>query len=608
MTKYVQIIVLAAMFSFNSNAQFSKSEIANTKTPKLHMHYEAEFTYDSPTDPAAWNTVPEGLNASYTTTNKLHFRTEVPDLDSVRSIWRPTAWKGEKVNIQVLLWSPDTLNQVRIEFEDLFSSSKIKIDKKNIDAQIERYVLSDYPYNASAKDCSAGSPDTAFLLPDRLEHVNSFELPGKTVRPYWLSLQIPQETVHGIYKGTFTIIAGNNRKNMSIEVKVQNQTLPDPENWKYRLDLWQNPSAVASINHIKPWSNLHKKLLKKHLGLYANAGGKYITTYAIYSPWSDASYYKEDAMIEWIHKIDGSWEFDYSIFDQYVELAMDAGINKAITIYTLLPWGNRYRYLSEESGDYVYENWAPDTEAFRQHWHIFLNSLKDHLVKKGWFDKTYLGINENPMDVTMAAINVIKNNSVDWRITYAGNWHDELNGLLDDYSVLYNEEPTIEKLNKRAASNRSTTFYVCCTPDRPNNFIFSPPVEGRWISWYAAAYGYDGFLRWAYDAWPQDPLRDARHVNWPAGDTFLVYPGANSSIRFEKLREGIVDFEKIHILKDKVAVSTNNKAKRLMSKLEAHLDSIAREKEITKGDNSSLLKAHIQIGLDLINELSEILN
>ena len=45
-----------------------------------------------------------------------------------------------------------------------------------------------------------------------------------------------------------------------------------------------------------------------------------------------------------------------------------------------------------------------------------------------------------------------------------------------------------------------------------------------------------------------------------------------------------------------------------MSKLEAHLDSIAREKEITKGDNSSLLKAHIQIGLDLINELSEILN
>jgi hypothetical protein len=45
----------------------------------------------------------------------------------------------------------------------------------------------------------------------------------------------------------------------------------------------------------------------------------------------------EGNMIEWIKKKNGSWQFDYKIFDQYVQLAIDAGIDKAITIIHLFP-------------------------------------------------------------------------------------------------------------------------------------------------------------------------------------------------------------------------------------------------------------------------------
>jgi hypothetical protein len=48
------------------------------------------------------------------------------------------------------------------------------------------------------------------------------------------------------------------------------------------------------------------------------------------------------------------------------------------------------------------------------------------------------------------------------------------------------------------------------------------------------AHGYDGMLRWAYDAWPADPVRDGRHLLWPAGDSYMIYPGAESSIRLKK--------------------------------------------------------------------------
>ena len=85
-------------------------------------------------------------------------------------------------------------------------------------------------------------------------------------------------------------------------------------------------------------------------------------------------------------------DIDYSIFDQYVELAMECGVTKAITIYTPVPWEHRFRYKDGATGNYVYEKWSPESEAFRKFWKIFLDDLQAHLKKKGWLEKTYLGI------------------------------------------------------------------------------------------------------------------------------------------------------------------------------------------------------------------------
>lgn len=126
-------------------------------------------------------------------------------------------------------------------------------------------------------------------------------------------------------------------------------------------------------------------------------------------------------------------------------------------------------------------------------------------------------------------------------------------------------------------------------------------MEGRWLSWYTAAHGYDGFLRWAYDAWPADPARDARHTLWPAGDCFLVYPGGNSCIRFEKLREGIVDFEKMRILREKAEKSTDGKARNLLQQLDQHLKIFLSEKEF----DTAKITADVEKGRRILDELGE---
>ncbi|MGL5226842.1 MAG: DUF4091 domain-containing protein, partial [Bacteroidales bacterium] len=111
------------------------------------------------------------------------------------------------------------------------------------------------------------------------------------------------------------------------------------------------------------------------------------------------------------------------------------------------------------------------------------------------------------------------------------------------------------------ASNRrdkglQSTWYTC-TGTYPGNFGNSRPAESLFIGWYTAAIGADGYLRWAVDSWNDNPTVTTDHKVYETGDTFQVYPGdvnaskpfARSSVRFELLRQGIVDYEKIRMLK-----------------------------------------------------------
>ena len=601
MKKFLFIFLFLQYFVAQVSAQLEAGRIDSSLLPGLKMHYQQEYAFDGSIDPSRWQKEKPGLHAAFGSTDAVYFRTDVPELLNETKTFEGTGWRGERINASIIVWSPDTIGQVRFKLNDLRNAKGNVLSKKSLQLNMVRYVISNYPYDAREVTCGVGPVDKAYLMPDRFESFDRFEIPGRTVRPVWLSVDIPPGTVPGTYTGNIEVRSDRGTATLKVKIKVQNQLLSRPHDWTFRLDLWQNPSVIADYYQVKPWSEEHKVLLKKHLKLYADAGGKFITTYAVHSPWSDNSYVGEAGMIEWIKRGNGSWKFDYSIFDQYVQLAMETGIDKAITIYTPIPWGERFRYLDETTGEYLYERWVPTSDTFKTNWNIFLTDLKIHLEKKGWLGKTYLGVNENAMEQTLSAIKVIRDHSKQWKITYAGDWHPELDALLDDYSSVYGKEPEINDVKKRNSKKQTSTYYICCTPAKPNTFVFSPPAEGRWLGWYAFAYGYDGLLRWAYDAWPADPVRDSRHVLWPSGDCFMIYPGGGSSIRFEKMREGFVDFEKLRIIQNKAAKSSDPDVKKLFQQLHQHLKIFTEEHEFKE----EKLRNDIQEGRKLVEELSE---
>jgi hypothetical protein len=490
--KFLPVTVL--LFNCIIHAQQGKMDSSLISNPVLH--FGPEYTFDLPVDPLFWKNQKHGLHISFASTDEAWFRTEVPNIANETLTWEESGWRGERLNAMILAWSPDTINQVRFILTDLKNANGNVLSKNNFNLKLVRYVLSNYPYDARDVNCGEDQMGSTWLMPDRLDPVERFNIPGKTIRPVWFSIDIPSNTLPGIYKGAIKIISEKHLAVLNLEIKVQRQTLPKPHDWSFRLDLWQNPWIISAYYGLKPWSVEHKALLKKHLKLYADAGGKFITANVVHAVWADDTY---GSLVEWIKKKDGSWKFDYTIFDQYVQLAIETGIDKAITIYSPIPYGEAFRYLDETTGNYKYERWLPTSDTFKRNWTRFLNDLKSHLEKKGWFDRTYIGINENTPEQMLAAIRIIKDHSKRWKITYAGDWHAGLDTLLNDYSSISGKEPQINEVAKRAASHRTSAFYVCCTPAKPNNFVFSPPVESRWIGWYAYAHGYDGFLRWAYD-------------------------------------------------------------------------------------------------------------
>jgi len=137
-----------------------------------------------------------------------------------------------------------------------------------------------------------------------------------------------------------------------------------------------------------------------------------------------------------------------------------------------------------------------------------------------------------------------------YRLEGAFNYFPEVIDEIYDISVgISYMQSDYNIVKRRRAEGKPVTFYTCCSPERPNTFTFSPPAESSYIGWHAAAIGYDGYLRWAYNSWVKDPCVDSRFRTWASGDCFLVYPDG-SSIRMQRLVEGIQAYEKVRILRE----------------------------------------------------------
>lgn len=516
-----------------------------------------------------------------------------PSLEFQKKAFNHVAWRGEKVFAQAVVSSEEELKDVRLSVSDL-RNGKSLIGAENIRLQFVSYVVSDLLDTTKYGQCGSREDKSKWgevLVADVLDINDSMTVPAGRKQPVWMTVSVPSDARPGKYSGKLTVTSSNAKaRSLNVELTVADHVLPPARDWAFHLDLWQNPYSVARYENVPLWSEAHFKAMRPVMRMLAEAGQKSVTTTIMSRPWNGQTEDAFGSMVTKIRRIDGTWLYDYTIFDRWVEFMFSLGIDRQINCYSMIPWALQFDYIDQATSSPATFQAAPGSEEYNEYWGAFIADFARHLKAKGWFEKTMIAMDERPLESMQAVLGLIRKIEPAFKISLAGNYHEPVIYDIVDFSETFSgkqEFPESAK-TKRKELGLTTTFYTCCAEAHPNMFVISNPDEAAWLGWFAQADGYDGYLRWAYNSWTLDPLTDARFRTWPAGDCFVVYPGGRGSVRFSKLVEGIQNFEKVRILRAQWQ-KEGNEAK--LAQLTEVLKPFTSDKILEEGPAKALITA-----------------
>jgi hypothetical protein len=422
-------------------------------------------------------------------------------------------------------------------------------------------------------------------------------LSPKSVQPIWLNIHIPNDAKPGRYYGQIFVSADQltDSINLNYELEVLSAKISIPKKYRknFDIELWQNPYRFAEYYRVTPFSNEHFELLIPHMKLYKSIGGDAITATITEEAWDGQTYSENDikfpSMVKWIKNKDGEFEFDYVDFDKWIAFINSLNMGDKIACYSLAPWTNSIFYTDQKNNEFKEISLNPEDSKYEKIWTHFLKDFVEHVESLDIKDRIYMAIDERGLNEKIFEIIHSVKGADGKPLKTAGALDSfvekrEISEYITDLTVgtlPIKEHPKEfkELVEDRKNKGLRTTVYSC-TGHIPGNFSLSEPVENYWTILFSYAVGGEGFLRWAYDSWVENPLEDTSHRLFEAGDTFLVYPDekeaknpvTKSSIRFEKIAEGIRDVQKLDLLRN-LSKKFDKKVSNLLSPLLSYYSS-----------------------------------
>ena len=407
--------------------------------------------------------------------------------------------------------------------------------------------------------------ETRTMTYDPLLETDAVDVSANVAQPVWITIELPRSCGQGVYKGELVLDHDGGRAAVfALNLEILPAVLPPPEHWEFYLNIWQSPSGMARAHGVQSWSEEHWKLIESYAANLVAHGQDVITTSIVHAPWGGVVGYPFESMVEWSYSgaqyTSGSadkFSWDFSVFDRYVQTLIDAGIDRKIDCFSMVqgPGANRncvFRYLDTTSSEYRLIETTLGDPVWREIWSAYLNSFREHLRQKGWFEKTYLAFDEKPEEDMVTIYGFLAGVAQDFRIDVAGGFPGSREKSTDALSLYipnmrigrqWNEQKQLIRLMRE--QGKIITFYTACEPYKPNMHLYSQLRQSRVVPWLARKHDLSGYLRWAACTYP-DSMWTRPKYKWPSGDMFLLYPGERGpldSMRWELLRQGIQDYE-----------------------------------------------------------------
>ena len=412
------------------------------------------------------------------------------------------------------------------------------------------------------------------LWPDSLLPNAAMDISGADLGLFWVDVHVPRDAAAGMYRGQWTLKAGEEAIALSVRLRVRNFTIPDRV--PFPIAVWTSPLWPDRKRMTRDEYRLHLAEFLRH-GLDPVSVGK-----------EDVSLAKND----------------FGQFDENIEYCLARGMQR-----------------------FEVPNPGPAPEKLRP--------LVEHLRAKGWIDRAIVYSNQDePTPAQFVEKNVPffeKMHSLypDLRVYLASEYHPNIDGgcniWMTDLSTGQGPEHARQHRGKA-----ELWFYYCHLPihidyyrplvQAPNMEIDNEAIEHRLALWLAWKYQTPGMFIWAgnQDWHGKAAGRDWEKTGWkltekPAGfpyggvhngNGYLLYPGPYPSVRLKVLRDGLEDYQYLVELKTRAAKSANKDAVTRASALVQVPGEVLMGPHYFNRDPSALLQSR-QAMADCIEALGE---
>jgi hypothetical protein len=405
--------------------------------------------------------------------------------------------------------------------------------------------------------------------PDPLFEKASEDLTANQAQPIWIDLKVPASAQRGTYRGTVTLRqGGRSLADFNVELNVPGFSLPPMNQDHFYFNILMDPGSIARMHKVEKWSEAHWSLIEKYVKNWAEHSQDAITVFFVEDPWEGDTGFPVSSVVDW--KLSGTWEnlqdpqfqFDYSHFDRFVQMCLDAGIDQNLQAWSPVNMPHHdyavIHYLDTTANQARKVKVTAGTRDYERVWSQFARSFQKHLKEKNWLDMTTVGLDEISTENLDKIVPVFRKVAPELNLMVSGGdekgKYNEFSPEMAFHFGYVNSEVPLPDTMARRKQGKRTLMYTANTPLRPNTFLFSKPLESRMLPWLVWKYDFDGYIRWAWNFWVDGFWQQPRY-KWRSGDMFFVYPGQEGpmdSIRLEMLRKGAQDYEVLWMIRQKL--------------------------------------------------------
>ncbi|MFC2116813.1 glycoside hydrolase domain-containing protein, partial [Bacteroidota bacterium] len=409
------------------------------------------------------------------------------------------------------------------------------------------------------------------MFPDYLMSERKIDIKEKSYQAVWLTISIPEDAEAGRYYSMVTVKSVQGERTLPVSLMVYPLTMPSERHLKI--------AVRYSVNRMEQYHGVKER--------YSDEWFDMLKVYA-----DNMAAHRQNVIQASMSTIgisrnrEGELEFDFTRFDQIVQVFMNTGKMDFIeTGLGLTKFGEGDWFSTEivlrdipvkdaEKGETI-------TMAGKDVVPFLLPAFENHLRRKGWLSRTFIAVrnevslhNAIPYAEMSAYFHRLAPDlkQIESLETTMFGGVDIPGPKLDHLATWY------DSFREAQRNGTEICYYIVGIYQGsryPNKTIDVPVMDSRIMPWLNYKYNLSGIKHWGWNSWTDDPYKE---VGMHLGDGWHVYPtqgGVLNSLRWEQMRNGIQDYEYFHMLGEKVQSLKDSLGSRF-----AWIDPMQRGREI----------------------------